>query len=847
MKHRDLWMLLVISAFLDIFLLRNVMTIGLVQSADWPIPILSLKSLYYAIFPAWSFQDMAPNGLNIFLVLYGFSASVSHNPALIQKLFYFLPWSLSSISAFLLLKNIGLKKYSLIFFSVLYQFGPWINGQFMGGEPVNVMLYLFIPVILFVLLKYYKFPKKLFIYLTLAMLIPSFFTLESSFFYMFLIFPFFMYLIFSKKIYGGLRMILSSGMSLFAIIIFNIYSLTPYITSFTGTASESSSLISSFTQFPPAVAAKYWMLAFLAVSWISLYLARSSNKTEYGGQLLWFCVVSTLLVAIYPGLGFTGAGVFLLERFPLLAPFINPNEFLLYTWIVAFLTVSYSLMSWYSNSRYSNNGKSKHFLRQFKGSVPMVASIGIALLLISSAVVEIQSFGSHDTGIYLFSQGTHFQKTEIQPQYSNLYDFLIANNASFGLSYHTIVFPENPNYTLPYYIGQQMLPGYIGLFSKNVSSQIINGINGNDSNFLMLLSLMGVKYLAVMDTPGSTWFGTHGSPQLSMWGSNYIFIGNYSSYLCDLNRLSGLKMVEHSEGLWVFENLYYESPVLSAKSTYFSDVARGNYCAMYNTTPVSGNIINSSHFYYSGSNFSVTGNLSFSIARNSSGVFAYSYLYLLPNSTYMFSFSFNTTGTSDTYYGSGQNVGMIFYNVTPSSSNIIGGAVISVNPEISANGFYRNMFRTPDFNSPLPAKVLFQLQPPLHHEIINVSVGNTSIVRINGSNMFFNIFEPVQVTEAGPTSFVFSNLTSGDQISIDQIFGGGWSLEHGNGTKISAVPNALGMLSFSLNVSGNATVGFIPQFGYTVLIYISFVSISVFLVALAVYSLSRKLRNMFRV
>ena len=846
MKHRDLLMLLVISSFLDIFILRNVMTIGLVQSADWPIPSLSLKSLYYFIFPAWSFQDMAPNGLNIFLVLYGFSASVSHNPALIQKLFYFLPWSLSSISAFLLLKHIGLKKYSLIFFSVLYQFGPWINGQFMDGEPINVMLYLFIPVILYVVLKYYKFPKKLFIYLTLAMLIPSFFTLESPFFYMFLIFPVFLYLFFSKKIYEGLRLILSSGMSFLAIIIFNIYSLMPYITAFTGTASESSSLISSFTRFPPAVVAKYWMLAFLAVSWISLYLARRSNKTEYGGHVLWFCVVSTLLVAIYPGLGFTSAGVFLLERFPLLAPFINPNEFLLYTWIVAFLTVSYSLMSWYSNSRYSNNGKSKHFLRQFKGAVPIVASIGIALLLISSGVAEIQNFGSHDTGIYLFSQGTHFQKAEIQPQYSDLYDFLIANNASFGLSYHTIVFPENPNYTLPYYIGQQMLPGYIGLFSKNVSIQIINGINGNDSNFLMLLSLMGVKYLAVMDIPGSTWSGTHGFPQLSMWGPNYIFIGNYSYYLRDLNMLSGLKMVEHSEGLWVFENLYYESPVISAKSTYFSDVAAGNYYALYNTTPLSGNIINRSHFYYSGSNFSVSGNLSFSITRNSSGVFAYSYLYLLPSSTYVFSFNFNTTGTLDTYYGSGQNAGMVFYNVTPSSTNIIGGTVITVNPEISAKGFYRSMFRTPDFNSPLPAKVVFQLQPPLHHDIINVSIGNASILRLNGSNMFFNLFNPVQVTETGSTSFLFSNVTSGDEMSIDQMFGGGWSLEYGNGTKVSAVPNAFGMLSFALNVSGNATVSFVAQSHYTALLYISFVSILVFLVPVAVSALSQKLRNRIR-
>ena len=532
---------------------------------------------------------------------------------------------------------------------------------------------------------------------------------------------------------------------------------------------------------------------------------------------------------------------------PLLAPFINPNEFLLYTWIVAFLTVAYCLLSWNSNSYYFNNGKPKSFLHQFKGAMPIAATVGIALLLTSSAVVDIQSFGSHDTGMYLFTQGTQFQRTEVQPQYIELYDFLISHNASFGLSYHAIIFPENPNYSLPYYIGQQMLPGYIGLFSKNVSNQIIKGLNGNDSNFLMLLSIMGVKYLTVMDIPGSTWSGTHGSPQLSMWGSNYIFVGNYSSYLRDLNRLAGLKMVEHNKGLWIFENLYYESPVLSAKSEYFSNISRGNYYAMYDTTPVSGNIINSSHFYYSGSNFSVTGNLSFSIARNSSGVFAYSYLYLLPNSTYVFSFDFNTTGTMDTYYGSGQNAGMVFYNVTPSSTNIIGGTVISVNPEITANGSYRAIFRTPDFKTSLPAEVLFQLQPPLHHEIINVSVGNTSIVRINGSNMFFNLFKPVQVTETGLTSFVLRNVTSINQISIDQMFGGGWFLWCRNGVQIGALPGSLGQLSFTPNVSGNATVTYDLQPQYTIFLYISLVSILVFLIVAAVSALSQKLRNKIRV
>lgn len=827
---------------LDIYVLRSSLTIGLVQSADWPIPILSMKEIYQFIFPAWSFQDMAPSGLNIFLALYGLVSSITHNPSLIQKFFYFVPWSLSPISAFLLLKKIGVGKHSSIFLSILYQYGPWINGQFMDGEPVNVMLYLFIPVIIYILFKYLDNPKRLIICLTLAMMVPSFFTLESTFFYSFLIFPVFAYMIFSGKIKEGLKMIFSSAVSFLAIVVFNIYSLAPYVTGFTEISSDSSSLISSFTQFPPAVIARYWMIAFLAVSWVSVYYVKKGKETADWKKIFWFSVVSSLLVIIYPGLGLTATGIYLLSHFPLLAPFINPSEFLLYTWITLFLAVSYCLKPSVLVQSDREARRVKSALRRLKHPVSAVAAIGVVLLLLSSSVVEIQSFGSHDTGIYLFTQGTHFQKTEVQPQYIDLYDFLNSHNASFGLSYHTIIFPENPNYSLPYYIGQQMMPGYIGLFNRSSADQMINGINGNNSDFLMMLSVMGVKYLAVIDIPGSTWSGTHGPPQLSMWGSKYIFVGNYSSYLRDLKRLTGLKMVQHSPGLWIFQNLFYQSPALSAKSQYFSDIYDQNYLALYNTTPVTGNIVKENDFNYSGSNFSVMGNLSFSIYRNSSGVFAYSYISLFPNSTYLFSFNFNTTGTLKTYYGNGQNAGMVFFNVSSISSDIIGGSVITINPEGFANGTYKSMFRTPDFKRPLPTEVIFQLQPPVQHNSIKASVSNVSIVRVNGSNMFYYLFKPISIIETGPTSFILGNIERGNQISIDQTFGSGWVLSSGNSTIKEGFPGAFDQISFDPSLSGNATLTYDAQSHYTTLLYISFGSIAVFMVSVAVLTGSRRLR-----
>ena len=75
-KHKDLLFLIIISVILDLYILRNSLAIGLVQSADWPIPILNLKYLYYYSIPAWNFQDMSSNGFNIYLLTYGFFSSL---------------------------------------------------------------------------------------------------------------------------------------------------------------------------------------------------------------------------------------------------------------------------------------------------------------------------------------------------------------------------------------------------------------------------------------------------------------------------------------------------------------------------------------------------------------------------------------------------------------------------------------------------------------------------------------------------------------------------------------------------------------------------------------------------
>jgi hypothetical protein len=821
-------LLIVTALVLDLWILRNSISIGLVQSADWPIPIVSMKALSFYALPAWSFQDMAPNGTNIFLLTYGLFASITHNPAIIQKIFYYVPWAFSPFTAYLLLKYLGVKRYVLIFFSLIYQFGPWINGQFMDGEPVNVMLYLFTPLIIYISLKYSGKPVKLFFLLSSSMILPSFFTLEAPFFYLFLFLPVFLYLAFNKAFKEALIYILTSASSFLAIVAFNAYSLEPYVAGYSQTSSGNYILL-SFTGFPPAVEARFWMLAFFFISIFTLLILLGSKNSRYKYFFIPMVIVSAFLLAVYPGLGIDIVGIYLLKHFPVFAPFINPSDFLLYLWLTMFLTVAYSTVLWKSGeheiSTYKVRSKVLRLGRKYFFSVFLV---GVALLLISSGFVEIQSFGSHDTGVYLMSLGTHFSRAEVQPQYLELYDFLNNHNASFGLSYHTIIFPENPNYSLPYYIGQQMIPGYIGLFSKNVSQQIISGIDGNDSNFLMLLSLLGIRYLAVLDIPGSSWYGSRGPPQTSMWGTQYIFVGNYTYYLRDLGNLSGLSKVYDANGLWIFQNNFYESPILYGSQKYADDIYKGNYSAMYNLTPISANLLGNASYYYSGRNFSICNALNITIERSNTSVEAYTYVNLEPNSTYRFLFRFNTTGQLKTYYGNGQKAGMVFFNVTPHSTDIIGGTVITMKPEYNANGTYSSIFRTPSFSASLPAQVLFQLQPPKQHYKIEVRLYNVSLERINGSNLFHIDFKPANFSSDGQTTIMIHGIPAESNVIIDQDFALGWYSESKNGTKTQLEDNSIGLLSFFATGGGNFKIYYGNQYIYSDLLYLSFGSILMF-------------------
>lgn len=823
-----------ISIALDLFTLRNAFALGIVQSADWPVPALNFHQFIYTFFGAWNYQASAPSGFNLYLVTTGLLSALSHHPAIIQKIFYFLPWAMTPFAMYIFLNGLGIRRYLSIPFSLLYQYGPWVTGQFMDGEPVMVVLHLFLPLFLYVYLKFRNNFLLLYVALSLVLIVPVVYTLQSLFTYLFFLFPFFLNDLAQKRYRIAARSMLAILFSSITVGVATFYSVGAYSSAFSGLQGNP---VSYFLSFLPAVAAHFWLILFFSISLGITLVSWLFQIVEVRTLFLIWTLESLFMMLIYPGLGITSIGYLLLGKVFLFAPFINYDKFILFFWFQLLVFSAWIISISIKESRVKNSRTKT--LSKLRGTImPVVVILAAIVLVSSSAVLEIQSFGSHDTDKYLFTDSTHFQESQVSPDYVNLVNFLLNNNVSYGLSSHTILFPENPGSLLPFYVGQQIIPGYMGEFDQNLSQAILNGLNENNSNFLMLLSMYGVEYLAVMDIPATTWSGSNGTPSLSMWGSNYIFVGNWTFYLQDLERLSGLSLLYDHNGLFIFKNEYYISPIIEGSASSIQNLTSGNYTHFINTTATSNNIIKNATFYYSGSGYKVDSPLKLNLSGNSTTQ-AYTFVKLLPDRSYYFSLTYNTTENLTTYYGSGQSGAAVFYNVSSTSSNITAGIVLTMAPAYVANGTYSGIFKTPAFRGRyIDAQVIIYFQPPRDQPYAISKVTHLELYSINGSNEFLSDFRSVKILHAGYTNFKI-DPTPGGVVVMDQFYGSGWIFR--TSTQSGALIHmSSGLMGFYANSTGLTYLYYSYQNTYNDELIISFIGIAYIVSLIPVYVLLRR-------
>ena len=148
------WSFSLLILCLDLLLLRHVIFIGAFQISDINIPYFNLKQLSAALFSGWNFQGFgSPSGFNYFSMWQGYLAYFASNPGFAEKASYYLSIPLSSIFAYVMLRQFRIRGLWLPGLSILYQFSPWLIGEFMTGEPVMTWMIALFPLVVFCLLR----------------------------------------------------------------------------------------------------------------------------------------------------------------------------------------------------------------------------------------------------------------------------------------------------------------------------------------------------------------------------------------------------------------------------------------------------------------------------------------------------------------------------------------------------------------------------------------------------------------------------------------------------------------------------------------------------------------------
>ena len=557
-----------------IFVIRGTLNLQLYQQNDWPIPIPYPSQ---ALLSAWIYMGGgSPSGQNIYLVTTGAIASFLHNPALAERLTYFPMLFFLPITSYYFLSSLGLKRFEAYGLSFLYAISPWLIGEFMDGEPVFVAVYVIWPLVAGAIIRYKGGIESLLILIP-TITFSTFFTLQSIPVFLVLSSNFLIPTLLNKKISSFLRMIRNLTIASIVALIANIYSILPYFQAYSSNLGSSASIVNFFYPLPFSSWFGRWELLLtlttIIISLITFYIAERNNCRYV------FLVTAIISGAFY--LLYYLGNLPLIRMFiadvPLLTPFLDGDKFILISWFELFLTFTFIVKLRNSNheglflEEENRNKKQIIFKRVSIENKTMLALLALTILIASSMFTEIQSPGNHDTGKYFVVGDLNFPDSAIPLQYIELQNFLLGQNISYGLSTHVLLTPETPGHYIPFYVGEQFIPGFSGLLPNNITLYMLYLIINSSPDLPYLLSYLDISYIAVMPNPRTSWFGANSTPSVSTWGSSYFFNGNYTYYLKDLENTPAIKLAFSETGLWVFQNTLNTSAMYGTRDPLISE------------------------------------------------------------------------------------------------------------------------------------------------------------------------------------------------------------------------------------------------------------------------------------
>lgn len=823
----------------DIFVMRNILFIGGFQSADIDVAWIGLHGVHELFFP-WNFENLGgasfPAG-NFFISAY---TSIVLGPALAEKVIYYTSVPAASLFALLFLREMNVNPRFSFILSFMYQLNPWFVDEFMTGEPGFTWMFTFLPLVAYFLLRSFKFPRKLSNYFCISIIlaIAEMYTLQSLIVYAFLLAPFLFSMLSTKHYKARVISIIGIFLSTVLSLLANIYSLGSYFRNAAELVSSSSvstrSLFGGFSS-PQAQSLKPWIILLLAGSLLSTILVYRKARTNEKVFLVSTIIFQAFFLIVYFSIPSHWVALIYL-KFPAFTPFQNPDKFLLVPTIFTF-SIIVLMINGNDLRRNPLKDNQKHEVTSFpynsklklKLSVRNIVIIFITLLLTSSfSVASIHPSSSHINGDYYLHGEFSFPQNQIPSQYYALRSYLLNHGENFSLSSHVLVVPQNPGNVLPFYVGETIIPGFIGPTQDMYT--IINDISHNQSLATYAMALLGIKYVAILGDQGdSGWSGANGHVSEGVWAGGYFPQGNISYYTKTLESWPSLKQVYNSDNLTILLNTNfvgrtyfinqgqdpYSGNVLGnlTVTQMITNVTLGNYLQLYNNIRIGNNTISNPnvqnysywHFNTISGNSSLLRNGTVVLKPGSKGASLTQNVILMPNTTYELSLCIQTnpgySGFPPTGYE--RNFAGIYWN---NGTGFNGTAGASINGYFNGNftGHRYFVFSTPQYNGTINAEFVLSYEPPVGNQTIYTTYKQISLLPINGSNIFHSIVKPFPLSSVSSSRYnAVENFTSkGGYVVLDTLYSPEWVASTNNGSLIQPTPGPFGLLEFHI---GNGT------------------------------------------
>jgi hypothetical protein len=848
---------LALLALVDFLILRTVINVSAFSSSDIQIPFFGGNQLRYAFFSGWNYQlGGAPNGSTFYLVGAGYFATLLGDPGTVEKLIYFSSVPASALAAYLMLSGWKLGSRFAAAFALLYQFSPWFVGEFMNGEPAFTWLYVFIPLLLWSLTSTARNPKGRWEYVVLAtvLTIATAFTLQVVAVAVLLAIPLLVYASTINSRRDVLWLISGWVLALSSAVLVNLFSFSSYLdaSSQLGTTYTTSGTAALLVG-PPLQQYKLPLLILLGCVILMLLLPRTAGRGGDNKMRVMFYVLAlenVALDAVYFALPAKWAGAALTT--PILSPFVDIDKFLMFSWLTAFVGAvfyaKYNLFGLSSRDHGLEYNQHKDFPRASRLGMafligrrcrrylrPFVAVGVVGLLIATGMLVPLSPQPTTRVGYEYVAGSEVFGAGQIPQAYFDLRGFLEVEGGTFGLSFHTVIAPENPGVLVPTEVGMSMIPGFVP--PSPILQQFSHAVAANESSILVSLALAGVRYIAIVPNPPDLqWTSVAESPPSSVqFLQGWIPVGNQSDYVRTLSSWTELSEAYESGGLIVYQDLLYQSPLLQYSNESIADaVAGGNDLAVRNITQIGPELIAGGNVTYSG-NWS-SNNGSAGVKLESNGTFE---LQAGPGGEvgqvvtfdepgyYLLNFSLRSKPLDYPI----NSVSYFTHVALYWSAN----ASIPVEPQwVSPNltGLTEQasyLISIPNVSGSLVGHLFFYAAPPGDRgEISWVTFSNVSFHRVSGKYDFGNHFLASNVSSISSTSFqvelpIQSNTVT--YLQMDTSYNSGWVASDGN---MSSLPTQMGVYGQEVIVVPAHThivsIHYAPQGTYTTELIISLVS-----------------------